>query len=81
MTVYEIIGSILLIISCVLVTITVLLQSSKADGMAALGGKSSGGFNAEAKSNEAKLCRMTKYLAIAFFVITILVYAATIYLK
>ena len=80
MSVYEIIGSILLIITCVLITITVLLQSSKADGMAALGGKSSGGFNA-GKSNEAKLCRMTKYLAIAFFVITILVYAATIYLS
>ena len=60
MSVYEIIGSILLIITCVLITITVLLQSSKADGMAALGGKSSGGFNAERKSNEAKLCRMTK---------------------
>lgn len=81
MSVYEIIGSILLIITCVLITITVLLQSSKADGMAALGGKSSGGFNAEGKSNEAKLCRMTKYLTIAFFVITILVYAATIYLS
>lgn len=80
MTVYEIIGSILLIITCVLITIAVLLQSSKADGMAALGGKSAG-FNAAEKSNEAKLRNITKYLAIAFFVITILVYAATIYLQ
>ena len=81
MTVYEIIGSILLIITCVLVTLTVLFQSSsKADGISALGGKSSAASAAEAKSNNAKLARMTKVLAIVFFVVTIAVYALTIYL-
>ena len=81
MTVYEIIGSILLIITCVLVTLTVLFQSSsKADGISALGGTSSAASAAEAKSNNAKLARMTKVLAIVFFVVTIAVYALTIYL-
>ena len=62
MTVFEIIGSILLIITCVLVTVTVLFQSSsKADGISALtGGKSASASAAEAKSNNAKLARITK---------------------
>ncbi|MBQ5357530.1 MAG: preprotein translocase subunit SecG [Oscillospiraceae bacterium] len=82
MTVFEIIGSILLIITCVLVTVTVLFQSSsKADGISALtGGKSASASAAEAKSNNAKLSRMTKVLAIVFFVITLAVYAINIYL-
>ena len=82
MTVFEIIGSILLIITCVLVTVTVLFQSSsKADGISALtGGKSASVSAAEAKSNNAKLARITKVLAIVFFVVTLAVYALTIYL-
>ena len=81
MTVFEIIGSILLIITCVLVTVTVLFQSSsKQDGISALGGKSASASAAEAKSNNAKLARITKVLAIVFFVVTLAVYALTIYL-
>lgn len=80
MSIYEIIGSILLIITCVLVTITVLLQSSKADGLSALGGKGLSATKAEAKSMDAKLCRITKILAVIFFAITLIVYALTIYL-
>ena len=82
MTVFEIIGSILLIITCVLVTVTVLFQSSsKADGLSALtGGKSASATAAETKSNNAKLARITKVLAVVFFVITLAVYALTIYL-
>ena len=81
MTVYEIIGSILLIITCVLVTVTVLFQSSsKQDGLSALSGKSAAASAAEAKSNNAKLARMTKVLAVVFFVVTLAVYAVTIYL-
>ena len=82
MTVFEIIGSILLIITCVLVTVTVLFQSSsKADGISALtGGKSASASAAEAKSNNAKLARITKVLAIVFFVVTLAVSALTIYL-
>ena len=81
MTVYEIIGSILLIITCVLVTLTVLFQSSsKQDGISALGGKSSSAAVAEAKSNNAKLVRITKVLAVVFFVVTLAVYALNMYL-
>ena len=80
MSVYEIIGSILLIITCVLITIAVLLQNSKADGMSALGGKGSAGLIADKKSNDAKLARLTKVLAVVFFVVTLGVYAITIYL-
>ena len=81
MTVFEIIGSILLIITCVLVTVTVLFQSSsKADGISALSGNSASASVADAKSNNAKLARMTKVLAIVFFVITLAVYAINLYL-
>ncbi len=80
MTVYEIIGSFLLIITCVLITIAVLLQSSKADGISALGGKGASGVKAEAKSMDAKLARITKVLAVVFFVVTLAVYALNIYL-
>lgn len=81
MTVYEIIGSILLIITCVLVTLTVLFQSSsKQDGISALAGKSAAASAADAKSNNAKLVRITKVLAVVFFVVTLAVYALTIYL-
>ena len=82
MTVFEIIGSILLIITCVLVTLTVLFQSSsKQDGISALGGgKSAAASAAEAKSNNAKLARITKVLAVIFFVVTLAVYACTLYL-
>lgn len=80
MTVYEIIGSILLIITCVLITIAVLLQSSKADGLSALNGKSGSGANANARSMDAKLARITKVLAVVFFVVTLAVYACTLYL-
>lgn len=81
MNVYEIIGSILLIITCVLVTITILLQSSKADGLSALGGKGLSPSKAEAKSMDAKLCNITKILSVVLFVITLAVYAITIYVK
>ncbi len=75
MTAFEIIGSILLIITCVLVTVTVLFQSSsKQDGISALGGKSSGAAAADAKSNNAKLAKLTKILAVVFFVVTLAVY-------
>ena len=82
MTVYEIIGSILLIITCVLVTVTVLFQSSsKADGISALtGGKSASAAAAEAKSKDAKLARITKVLAVVFFVVTVAVYALNLFL-
>lgn len=81
MTVYEIIGSILLIITCVLVTVTVLFQSSsKQDGLSALSGKSAAATAADAKSNNAKLVRITKVLAVVFFVITLAVYAMNMYL-
>lgn len=81
MTVYEIIGSILLIVTCILVIITVLLQNSKADGISALGGNGYSGSKAEAKSNDAKLCKVTKVLAVVFFAVTLGVYACTIYLS
>ena len=79
MTVYEIIGSILLIITCVLITVAVLFQgSNNQDGLSALGGKSSAAAAAEAKSTNAKLARITKVLAVVFFVITLVVYALNI---
>lgn len=80
MTAFEIIGSILLIITCVLITIAVLLQESKKNGMDSLSGKGSAALSAEKKSTDAKLVRLTKVLAVIFFVVTIAVYAITMYL-
>ncbi len=81
MNVYEIVGSILLIITSILTVVAVLLQSSKNGGVSALGGGESFLGKSEGRTIDAKLCRATKVLAIVLFVVTIATYAVSIYVK
>lgn len=81
MNVFEIIGCILLIITCVLICLAVVFQSSKNSGISALGGGDSFLGKGESRTIDAKLARTTKVLAVVFFLITIATYAVTIYVK
>ncbi len=80
MTTFEIIGSILLLLTCILITIAILLQGSKKSGISALGGQDTYFSKDGSRSTEAKLVLYTKILAGVFFVLTIATYAVSIYL-
>ena len=74
MSILEIIGGVVLCILAILIILTVLMQESKAK-MGALGGANldnTFGRN-RGKTMDAMLARATKILAIAFFVVTILI--------
>ena len=74
MGVFEYIFGAILIIISVLITILVLMQKSNDDGLSgAIVGGSSDTFYGKNKgrTKEAKLAKMTKYLAIVFFVVVL----------
>lgn len=75
MGVLQIIGGILLIISCILLVVLVMFQDSKQDGMQALSGSQSDSYLSRnrGKTLDAKLVFITKILLIVFFVLTITV--------
>ena len=63
---------ILLIIVCLIMIVTVLLQSSQTNGLGAIGGAAETFFGKnKAKGMEAKLALITKICAIAFVVLAI----------
>ena len=80
MSAIEIIGAVLMIAVSIVVTIAIMFQNPKGDGLASLAGASSFMSGAKDRSVDAKLNRLIKVLAGAFFVITIAVYAFGIYL-
>ena len=62
------------LISCVALTVIILLQSSKSDGMSALtGGTDTFLGRSKAATLDAKLERMTKWVAAAFVLLTLFV--------
>ena len=62
------------LISCVALTVIILLQSSKSDGMSALTGSSDTFLGrSKAATLDAKLERMTKWVAAAFVLLTLFV--------
>lgn len=77
MEILEIIGSVLLLITSLLIIIFVLAQNSGSDGMGALSG-SSDLSGARENSNEAKAAKITKVLAIVFFVLSLAVWVVGI---
>lgn len=84
MGVIEIIGSILLIISCILIVIVIAGQSSKSAGLSSAFGMQDTTTNAgrnRAKTLDAMLIRLTKILAIILFAITLVMYALQVYLN
>lgn len=81
MNVFEIIGGILLIVTCLLSVILCLLQDSKQQQnmTAAITGGANDSFYGknEGRTKEAILKKVTKYLLITFFVLTIAVNAVS----
>ena len=71
----KIILLIMQIISCVALTIIVILQNGKAGGMSALTGGSSDTLMGKNKAAtlDAKLARITKWVAAAFVLLTLFV--------
>ena len=85
MKVFEIIGGVLLLISCVLIVIFGLMQDQKQDQnmtSAITGGSYDSAFSKnEGNTKEAILKRWTKWLMIIFFVVTLVVTIVPVYLK
>ncbi len=69
----EIILTIVQLISCLAITVIVLFQSGKSAGLSGAFGGNSESFMAKnkAKALDAKLARMTKWVAIVFAVLTL----------
>ena len=76
----EIVGAILMIAVSILVTVIIMFQNPTGDGLSSLAGGSSFMSGVKDRSVDAKLNRLIKVLAVAFFVVTIAVYAFGIYL-
>ena len=83
MSVFEIIGGVLLLVACVVLIGLVMMQEPKQGGLGASFGDSSSdsyyGKNS-GRTLEAMLGRFTKYFGIAFFVLVILVSIFTVYI-
>lgn len=79
MGIFEIIGSILLILSCLVLIVVISLQSSakSQSGLSALGAiqENNTSGRQKAKTIDAMLVRVTKILAIVMFALTFAVYA------
>lgn len=75
MSVWEIIGGIIMILLSVAIVIFVLIQESPKGGVTALTGGDSYYNKNQGRTFDAMLSRGTKYAAIAFFIITLVVYA------
>ncbi|MBE6882973.1 MAG: preprotein translocase subunit SecG [Ruminococcaceae bacterium] len=82
--VFEIIGSILLILSCIVLVVVISMQSSKSSGLNALGAMQEDNTVAgrnKAKTMDAMMLKITKIVAIAMFVLTFVVYAIGAFVK
>ena len=80
MSAIEIVGAILMIAVSILVSVIIMFQNPKGDGLSSLAGGSSFMSGVKDRSMDAKLNRLIQILAVAFFVVTIAVYAFGIYL-
>lgn len=82
MNVLEIVSGVLLVFTSILIVIMVLFQESKGNGLSgAIGGGEMLSGESRARSGNAMLAKYTKYAAIVFFVLTILVSVFSIYMK
>ena len=74
MSVLEIVGGLLLIASRLLIIAMVMMQDSKGKGLSgAIGGGEMQMNEARTRTKDATLAKYTKYAAVVFFVVTILV--------
>ena len=80
MSAVEMIGAVLMIAVSIVVTVIIMFQNPKGDGLSSLAGGNSFMSGVQDRSIDAKLNRLIRVLAEAFFVVTIAVYAFGIYL-
>lgn len=80
MSAVEMIGAVLMIAVSIVVTVIIMFQNPKGDGLSSLAGGSTFMSGVQDRSIDAKLNRLIRVLAVAFFVVTIVVYAFGIYL-
>ena len=80
MSAIEMIGAVLMIAVSIVVTVIIMFQNPKGDGLSYLAWGSSFMSGVQDRSIDAKLNRLIRVLAVAFFVVTIAVYAFGIYL-
>ena len=82
MGVLEIISGVLLILCSIAIIVMVLFQESKGNGLSgAIAGGEMMGNEGRSRSSNAMIAKYTKYAAIVFFVLAILVGVISIYLK
>ena len=85
MSIIEIVGSIVLLIACVLIVILGLMQDSKQDQnmtSAITGGSYDSAYSKnEGNTKEAILKKWTKWLAIIFFIVTLVITILPVYLS
>ena len=75
MTAVQIVLSIIYFIAALILIAIVMLQSGKSSGLGAIGGNSTETFMAKNKSKglDAKLAKSTKWVAIGFMVLTLII--------
>ena len=83
MSVIEIIGGIIILIASVIITVSVMMQEGKGNGLNALAGSNESSYLGKNKSRtmQATLVRTTKYVGIVFVVVTLAVYFISAALK
>lgn len=82
MNVIQIIGGVLLIISCLVIILIVLAQNSKDPGMtSAITGSANDSFYGKngGKTRDAKLSKFTRFAAIVFISVTLIVNILAVY--
>ena len=80
---FEIVGGIIMVLMCIAISLLVLLQEgSKGGGITALTGGDSDSFFGKnsGRTRDAMLYKATRFCAIVFFVVTIVVYALDVYM-
>lgn len=81
MSILEIIAGVLLIACSVIIIMLVMSQEAKTSGMSAMTGGSDVYGEMQSRTADAKLAKVTKYAAVAFFVLTIAVSAIALLAK
>ncbi|MGI6403669.1 MAG: preprotein translocase subunit SecG [Oscillospiraceae bacterium] len=83
MSVFEVIGGIIMVLMSIAISLLVLLQEgTKGGGITALTGGDSDSFFGKngGRTRDAMLYRATRFCAIVFFIVTIIVYGLNVYM-
>lgn len=82
MGVFEIIGGVLLILCSLAIIAMVLMQDSQGNGLSgAIAGGDMMGHEGRSRSMSSVMAKYTKYAAVVFFVLAVLVGVISIYVK